>query len=107
MTCQVHSQSGVFSLWHTQARRGCASRRPGDGASLTPHHFKSHVTWEAPGTSCRKWGREVHSSYLGWLLLLALVLCCFDRVGDCGHTVQVLSGQSPLYYQEEDGGRGP
>lgn len=40
--------------------------------------------------------------YLGWELLLALVVCSLDGVGDCGHTVQVLSGQRPSHYQEED-----
>lgn len=43
-------------------------------------------------------------NYLGWGLLPALVLCCFDGFGDCGHTIQVLWGQRPSCCQEEDGG---
>ena len=54
--------------------------------------------------SRRKQDQEVLLHYLGWVLLPAWEVCCFGRVGDCGHTIPVLSGQRPSHHQEEDVG---
>ena len=56
--------------------------------------------------SRRKQDQEVLLHYLGWVLLPAWEVCCFGRVGDCGHAIPVLSGQRPSHYQEEDVGSG-
>lgn len=72
--------------------------------SLEPSRLRGQCPLRSSGVSHRKQGQEGQSSYLGWVLLPALVVCSFDRVGDCVRTIQALWGQRPSHRQDEDMG---
>lgn len=72
--------------------------------SLEPSRLRGQCPLGSSGISRRKQGQEGQSNYLGWVLLPALVICSFDRVGDCMRTIQALWGQKPSHRQDEDVG---
>lgn len=75
--------------------------------SLEPSQLRGQGPLGSSGISRRKQGQEGWSSYLGRVLLPALVVCSSDRVGDCVRTIQALWGQRPSHRQDEDvGGAG-